>query len=239
MTHHTTPAQAEGLYDPTSSTTAAASPGRPPRRQADPRVVAGARRRSTTSSTAAPTGADVRHRRRRRDHGPAPARVLPARSPTSSCPARPVRGRHVLPPQRPGAAAQLQDLIERRARRGPAGRSAGATSRSTRTSSAGPPPRRAPRQPALHRGRPRRADEDAFERNLFVDPPRAELEAGPDSLLPSLSSRTLVYKGMLTAPQLPRLLPRPPDGAAQHLRDRPLALLDEHVAELGARPAAA
>ena len=30
----------------------------------------------------------------------------------------------------------------------------------------------------------------------------AELAAGPDLVVPSLSSRTLVYKGMLTAPQL-------------------------------------
>ena len=35
----------------------------------------------------------------------------------------------------------------------------------------------------------------------------AELAAGPELVIPSFSSRTIVYKGMLTAPQLRRLLP--------------------------------
>ena len=43
---------------------------------------------------------------------------------------------------------------------------------------------------------------DAFERKLYVIRRVAELAAGPDLVVPSLSSRTLVYKGMLTAPQL-------------------------------------
>ena len=47
-------------------------------------------------------------------------------------------------------------------------------------------------------------DEDAFERKLYVIRRVAELAAGPDLVVPSLSSRTLVYKGMLTAPQLER-----------------------------------
>ena len=51
------------------------------------------------------------------------------------------------------------------------------------------------------------ADEDAFERKLFVIRRVAELAAGPDLVLPSFSSRTLVYKGMLTAPQLPGYFP--------------------------------
>ncbi len=46
--------------------------------------------------------------------------------------------------------------------------------------------------------------EDAFERKLYVIRRVAELAAGPDLVVPSLSSRTLVYKGMLTAPQLER-----------------------------------
>jgi glutamate synthase domain-containing protein 2/glutamate synthase domain-containing protein 1/glutamate synthase domain-containing protein 3 len=45
-------------------------------------------------------------------------------------------------------------------------------------------------------------DQDAFERKLYVIRRVAELAAGPDLVVPSLSSRTLVYKGMLTAPQL-------------------------------------
>src|SRR5947209_5847889 len=47
-------------------------------------------------------------------------------------------------------------------------------------------------------------DQDAFERKLYVIRRRIEREAGRDLALPSFSSRTIVYKGMLTAPQLPR-----------------------------------
>jgi glutamate synthase domain-containing protein 2/glutamate synthase domain-containing protein 1/glutamate synthase domain-containing protein 3 len=46
------------------------------------------------------------------------------------------------------------------------------------------------------------ADQDAFERRLYVIRRVAELAAGPDLVVPSFSSRTIVYKGMLTAPQL-------------------------------------
>ena len=44
----------------------------------------------------------------------------------------------------------------------------------------------------------------AFERKLYVIRRVAELAAGPDLVVPSFSARTLVYKGMLTAPQLRR-----------------------------------
>jgi glutamate synthase (NADPH) large chain len=47
-------------------------------------------------------------------------------------------------------------------------------------------------------------DQHAFERKLYVIRRRIERAAGPDLALPSFSSRTIVYKGMLTAPQLPR-----------------------------------
>jgi glutamate synthase domain-containing protein 2/glutamate synthase domain-containing protein 1/glutamate synthase domain-containing protein 3 len=47
-------------------------------------------------------------------------------------------------------------------------------------------------------------DPDAFERKLYVIRRVAELAAGPELVIPSLSSRTIVYKGMLTAPQLER-----------------------------------
>src|SRR5262249_33394164 len=46
--------------------------------------------------------------------------------------------------------------------------------------------------------------QDAFERKLYVIRRVIEAGAGTDLALPSFSSRTLVYKGMLTAPQLPR-----------------------------------
>src|SRR4051794_10201176 len=48
---------------------------------------------------------------------------------------------------------------------------------------------------------------DAFERKLYVIRRVAELTAGPELVVPSLSARTLVYKGMLTAPQLGRYYP--------------------------------
>src|SRR4051794_2447244 len=45
-------------------------------------------------------------------------------------------------------------------------------------------------------------DRDAFERKLYVIRRVAEIAAGPELVIPSFSSRTLVYKGMLTAPQV-------------------------------------
>ena len=45
-------------------------------------------------------------------------------------------------------------------------------------------------------------DPDAFERKLYVIRRVAELAAGPDLVIPSFSSRTIVYKGMLTSPQV-------------------------------------
>jgi glutamate synthase (NADPH) large chain len=50
-------------------------------------------------------------------------------------------------------------------------------------------------------------DQGAFERKLYVIRRVIELTAGTEISLPSFSSRTLVYKGMLTAPQLPRYFP--------------------------------
>jgi len=46
------------------------------------------------------------------------------------------------------------------------------------------------------------ADQDAFERKLYVIRRLIEKAAGADLALPSFSSRTIVYKGMLTAPQM-------------------------------------
>ena len=47
-------------------------------------------------------------------------------------------------------------------------------------------------------------DQAQFERKLYVIRRLIEKAAGNDVILPSFSSRTIVYKGMLTAPQLPR-----------------------------------
>src|SRR5438105_5973471 len=50
-------------------------------------------------------------------------------------------------------------------------------------------------------------DADAFERKLYVIRRVAENAAGADLVIPTFSSRTIVYKGMLTAPQLGRYFP--------------------------------
>lgn len=50
-------------------------------------------------------------------------------------------------------------------------------------------------------------DQDAFERPLYVVRRRAENEGGADVVVPSFSSRTVVYKGMLTADQLSGFYP--------------------------------
>jgi glutamate synthase domain-containing protein 2/glutamate synthase domain-containing protein 1/glutamate synthase domain-containing protein 3 len=55
-------------------------------------------------------------------------------------------------------------------------------------------------------------DQDAFERKLYVIRRVAELAAGPELVMPSFSSRTVVYKGMLTAPQLLGYYPDLQDG---------------------------
>jgi glutamate synthase domain-containing protein 2/glutamate synthase domain-containing protein 1/glutamate synthase domain-containing protein 3 len=52
-----------------------------------------------------------------------------------------------------------------------------------------------------------RGDPDAFERRLYVIRRLIEAEAGAHMAIPSLSARTIVYKGMLTAPQLSRFYP--------------------------------
>jgi glutamate synthase domain-containing protein 2/glutamate synthase domain-containing protein 1/glutamate synthase domain-containing protein 3 len=48
------------------------------------------------------------------------------------------------------------------------------------------------------------ADQAAFERKLYVIRRVAERAAGPDLVIPGFSSRTIVYKGMLTPAQLRR-----------------------------------
>ena len=50
-------------------------------------------------------------------------------------------------------------------------------------------------------------DQDAFERKLYVIRRVAEKAAGPDLVVPSFSSRTLVYKGMLISHQLSGFYP--------------------------------
>ncbi|CAN5160177.1 glutamate synthase large subunit [soil metagenome] len=57
------------------------------------------------------------------------------------------------------------------------------------------------RQLLIRRG-PETPDIDAFERKLFVIRRTLELEAGDEVSFPSFSAKIIVYKGMLSAPQL-------------------------------------
>jgi glutamate synthase (NADPH) large chain len=50
-------------------------------------------------------------------------------------------------------------------------------------------------------------DQDAFERRLYVIRRLVELDGRDGLAIPSFSSRTIVYKGMLTAPQLSQYFP--------------------------------
>src|SRR3954451_25080891 len=50
-------------------------------------------------------------------------------------------------------------------------------------------------------------DQDAFERKLYVIRRAIEKQRGRDIAIPSFSSRTIVYKGMLTSPQLREYYP--------------------------------
>ena len=205
-------------------------------------VVAGDRRRSRTSSTAAP---------------PAPTRA-PATAPGSSCRcptrccARPstsscrrsarygVRCASCRPT--PTRSARLRGAARaHRRRRGPAACSAGATSRSTTEHIGEVAGARvaADDPPAVHRRRARRSasDQDAFERKLYVIRRVGELTAERAGMyIASSSSRTLDYKGMLISYQLAAFYPDLRDERAKtRARARALALLDQHLPELGAR----
>ncbi len=87
-------------------------------------------------------------------------------------------------------------------------------------------------------------DDAAFERKLYVirrlvekSVRRSAIPAAGTSTSPSLSYRTIVYKGMLNADQLAAFYPDlARRGARRGARDGPLALLDQHLPELVARP---
>jgi glutamate synthase domain-containing protein 2/glutamate synthase domain-containing protein 1/glutamate synthase domain-containing protein 3 len=51
------------------------------------------------------------------------------------------------------------------------------------------------------------SDAEAFERKLYVIHRSAEIASGEELTIPSASSRTIVYKGMLAANQVPRFFP--------------------------------
>ena len=134
---------------------------------------------------------------RRRRLLPAPGRGAPRRA----------RGAARATPSRPRASAS----------------SAGATCRSTRTTSASPPTASRPTSSSSSwpPSAELPADQDAFERKLYVIRRVAELAAGPGPRDPVASrSRTIVYKGMLTAPQLLGYYPDLQDARDQDARSR-------------------
>ena len=90
--------------------------------------------------------------------------------------------------------------------------------------------------PALRRRRaPARRSGIELDRLAFVLRKRAEREA--DVYFPSLSARTIVYKGMLTTGQLEPFFPDLSDRAVRHRhRAGPLPLLHQHLPELAAGP---
>ena len=235
------PTEPVGLYDPQLRARrlrrrvrrAARAASRATRRSS------GRSRRSRTSSTAAPPAPT-------RTRATAPGSCCSC--PTSSCAAssarscRPpgaVRRRRLLPaagrraPRRARAAARAT-----RSRPRASASSAGATSRSTRTTSASPPTGSRPTSSSSS-SPPRpssRADQDAFERKLYVIRRVAELAAGPDLVIPRFSSPHDRLQGDAHGAAAARLLPRPAGRADEdRARARPLALLDQHVPELGAR----
>src|SRR3954463_15475268 len=63
------------------------------------------------------------------------------------------------------------------------------------------------RQAFIKAGPRHENDQDAFERKLYVIRRQIEKQRGKDIAIPSFSSRTIVYKGMLTSPQLREYYP--------------------------------
>ena len=124
---------------------------------------------------------------------------------------RAARRRDVLPPPRPAGGTERSSggSSELVAEAGPAADRLARRSRSTRPPAASSRARRRPRIRQLLIGAgPEVADEDEFERSLFVIRRRAELELAPTCLVPEhVLPRRIVYKGMLTAPQLPQFYP--------------------------------
>ena len=175
--------------------------------------------------------------------------VRPARHPPAG--AGRLRRRHGLPAdRRRTTAAAARSCSSRSSARKGRPSSAGATCRPTTRRSARPrarPSRSSGRSSsAAGRGTRRpRPDDLAFERKLYVIR-KLRRERGPRSrtspqrdmfYVPSLSCKTLIYKGMLNADQLRPLLPRPArPGHGVGPGPGPLALQHQHLPQLGAGP---
>ena len=122
--------------------------------------------------------------------------------------------------------------------------SAGATRRSTATPSAAKPAPRSPTSSSSSSAGPTGLDEDAFERLLYRVRRRTENEIAASEIedketfyVPSFSCRTIIYKGLMLAPQIEKFyfeLANPLVTSA--LCARPPALLHQHVSQLEAGP---
>ena len=143
------------------------------------------------------------------------------------------RGLHAPARGRPAVGGRDRDRAAGRGRRtaGPGlARRAGRRARA-RPGRAGGDAGHPPAADRLHE-----ADQDAFERRLYGIRRRAERGLGDAVAFPSFSSRTMVLKGMLRRAAAAALLQGPVRPALrERAGDRPLALLDQHVPELGAR----
>ena len=93
-------------------------------------------------------------------------------------------------------------------------------------------------------GCPAGMDEDAFERKLYVVRKRTENEVRESGMedaemfyIPSLSCRTIVYKGLLLAPQIANFYRELSDpGRCERALPRTPAVLDEYLSQLAAGP---
>ena len=183
-------------------------------------------------------GADPEHGRRRRDPAAAPRRVPARRHGRGPAAARRLRRLRLLPAARAGAPRRSSSGCSRHGRAPRASASsAGATSRSTRTTSASRPTCTRRTSSSSSSRRPTSSRRSGRVRaQALRDPPRGRDRRRPGARDPELlSSRTIVYKGMLTARSCSATTRTCGRAHEVGARAGPLALLDEHVPELGAR----
>ena len=179
------------------------------------------------------------HGRRRRHPAPDAGRVHPRRDRRGAAAAGAYGVGVCFLPRDEERRAELEQLLERHGRAPRASASsAGATSRSTRTTSASRPTctRRTSSSSSSPRPTSCAGDQDAFERKLYVIRRVAEIAAGPELVIPRFSSRTIVYKGMLTARSCWATTPTCRTRArSRRSRSSTRRFSHEHVPELGAR----
>ncbi len=210
--HRLLPPGAAGLYDPNFEHDACGvgavadlTGRRTPRHRRRTRS-----RSSTTSSTAGRAAPRSTPATARASCSSCPTRSC-ARRPASTCPSRAGTRSACFLPREDDRRREVEAHDRADDRRSAARRcSAGATCRSTTSPGRQRRRGRAPHPPGLRRVHARRParDELAFERKRLRHPPhhRARGRRGRPRD-PELLARTIVYKGMLTSPQLPHYFP--------------------------------